>query len=209
MPLDQTTLPIILTLTGGEAFASSFPVPFLFGGPGGIVRPQSLSWQRPSRGTVIGTAIAGKPFLEDFGQGVPQLIVHGHTSWSQPGQRAGLPGLKALEVLFQEYLTRRQRTAAALGDPDSVKLTWIDVLDATAFSVYPIEFAADRSAKPNPLLYYYRMRFWVVRDLLADLVDTITDDVFSWLNDTTGIFTRLDQVGAAFGSVGNVFGGLF
>lgn len=208
MPLDQSDLPIILTVSGGSSFLGPLPIPFLFGGPGGIVRPESLSVPRPTRGSVIHTADSA--FLDDFGPGVPQITMQGHTGWNNPTGFAGLPALKALEALFLEYLARRKRTADALGDPNDVTMGFFDVLNGQAFSVYPIEFSADRQARRGALLYYYRMRFWVLKDYLhSPVLPALPDFVSDWLGNFSGISSRLSGIGSAFSNIGGFLKGVF
>lgn len=208
MPLDQSDLPIILSVRGGSFFLGGLvPIPFLLGGPGGIVRPEALSITRPSRGSVVHTADSA--FLDDFGHGVAQISLQGSTGYSE-SPLSGLPGIKALEALFNEYLARRQRTADAGGDPNSVVMDYLDVLNAQAFQVYPVEFAVDRRAKQGALLYYYRIRFWATRDYLhAPVLPGLPDFVTDWLGSVGGIGDRLGGITSAFSNVGGLLDGLF
>lgn len=167
MPINQKNFPILILLTGGEFFGLSFPLPILFGTGLGIVRPETWTLQRPSRGTITHTA--GSAFLDDFGSSVPVLTLAGNTGWQEPTALAGLVSLQLLEAMFQEYLLRRKRTAEAGQDPDTVHLFYFDALNLQAFLVYPHEFQANRQ-KNNPLLYFYNIRFSALRDLKYDLI---------------------------------------
>lgn len=167
MPIDQKNLPILIILQGGEFFGTTIPLPFLFGTGIGVTRPDTWQLTRPSRGTVTHTAASA--FLDDFGAGIPTLVIAGNTGWNKPAGIAGLVALQYLEVIFQEYLARRKRTAEAGLDPDLVHLFYLDALNLQAFLVYPHEFNIDR-AKNNPLLFMYRIRFTVLHDLKYELL---------------------------------------
>jgi hypothetical protein len=168
MPFPQKDLPILLDLQGGGFFSSplNFPLPLLFGSPAGIIRPENLTLTRPNRGTVIHSA--ENAWLDDFGRGVPILTFSGHTGWQEPSVAlASIVAFKLFEALLVEYEERRKRTAAAGGDPDTVKLLYFDALNAQAFVLYPIEFTLNRT-KSHPLLYFYQARFYVLFDLIYD-----------------------------------------
>lgn len=162
MPIIQKNLPIVFILQGGELFAEKIPIPILFGTGIGLVTPENWQLLRPSRGTITHTATAA--FLDDFGPGVPMLLMSGTTGWSEPKEFGGIVGLQALEVMFQEYLNRRKRMAEAGLDPDLVHLLYLDALHVQALLVYPHEFQIDRT-KNSPLLYFYHMRLSALRDL--------------------------------------------
>ena len=192
-PMNQENLPMIFLLQGGESFLGAIPLPFILGGPGGIVRPDQWALHRPTKGSVISTA--DNSFLDDFGAGVPTLTMSGSTGWSGPLD--GIVALKSLELLLTEYLNRRARTAAAFGNPDDVTLYYFDTLQAQAFTLYPFEMGVDRS-KRSPLLYYYRLRFAVLRDLLNDtVIPAIADAVTSALG-SSGITSTLSTLAGLF-----------
>lgn len=191
MPISQRNLPIVIILQGGELFAEFFPLPFIFG-PGGIIRPEAWQLIRPSRGTVVHTA--EDAFLEDYGPGVPTLLLSGHTGWDNPTGLAGIVAFQLLEAMFQEYLRRRKRNAAAGFDPDNVRLIYLDTLNIQAFLVYPQEFHAEKS-KRNALLYYYRLRFTVLVDLKYEGLYGIADLPFA---NPVGL---LNNVSAGFGGL--------
>jgi hypothetical protein len=188
MPLSQKYLPIIFALYG-----SGIPIVVPFGIPGlGLIRPEQLSIQRSSRGTLMNTA--EDAFLQDFGEGIPRLTIAGHTGWDS-GPLSGLPGFKLLEALFVDYLQQRRRLATSGQDPNKVQLLYIDTLNVEAFSVYPHEFTLERT-KQRPLLYMYRMQFSVLKDLLQSALFSPTGDFLA-----TGTFGG-DFV-ASVGSLGD------
>jgi hypothetical protein len=195
MPISQKNRPIILILQGGEFFSLGIiPVPFLFGSPGGIVRPENLQILRPARGTVVHTA--GAAFLDDFGEGVGTIVMQGHTGWSEPAL-AGEVAFQQLRLMFQEYLARRKRTKLANLDPDGVRLIYLDSLNLEAFLVYPHEFSLKRS-RTRPLLYMYHLRLSILRDLLQEGVSEVTDflgDFFGTaLSETQSLITEFSGV---------------
>lgn len=159
IPAIQKNVPIALVLFGG-----GIVTPFVWNTPLGGVRPEHIGLARPSRGTITHTA--GAAFLDDFGEGVGQLVLSGHTGWIQDGT-PGFVKFKVLEAIFVEYLRRRKALAAAGQDPNDVKLWYLDVLNAEALSVYPHEFRLERT-RSRPLLYLYHMRFAVLLDLLQE-----------------------------------------
>lgn len=192
MPINQKDLPIILILQGGEFFAGKLPLPFLFGSPGGIVRPRTWHLRRPSRGTVVGTV--GASFLDDFGSGVPALMMEGSTGWNEPEGFAGIVAMQLLEVIVQEYLQRRKRTAEAGLDPNLVRLLYLDALNVEAFLVYPQEFNIDRTSS-DPLLRFYQLRFTILRDLkyeaLYGIANVPVSEPLKLLNTVRGQFAEL------------------
>lgn len=193
MPLDQTDLPIIFALQGGSFFLGPIPAPVIFGTAAGLVRPERLDIDRPTRGLITHTA--GTAFLDDFGEGVQELAFVGTTGYDNPTGWAGLASWKALEFLLIEYERRRERTAALLQDPNDVKLYYFDTLNLEAFSLYPRRFRMTRN-KQRPLLYNYDLRFDVLADLLTDTLYTgganllTSFDVSSLLTGVKNMATR-------------------
>lgn len=199
MLLDQSSMPILFLLQGGLSIFGPLPAPFLFGTAAGIVRPQQAQIIRPARGTITHTA--KDAFLDDFGVGVPQLFLSGTTGYNEPEGFAGLPALVALRALFLEYLDRRQRTAEANLDPDSVVLLYIDTLNLEACRVYPHEFTWDKNAT-KPLLWDYRMRLSVLEDYLASLVfKQKIPNILPFLRDLGSLGTGLVNLAGRFAGV--------
>ena len=189
-PIPQKYLPILFLLHGG-----GFPLPIVFGNltPLEILRPENYSLTRISRGTV--TQTIGGAFLDDFGEGPGQLLIAGHTGWG--AGTFGIPGvikLKALEAMFIEYEARRMRLRDRNQDPSVVQLWITDALNLEALSLYPLEFSLDRS-RSKPLLYFYRMRFVVLADLLSDFVYSVAPAIGSTL---AGVGPALTGLSGAF-----------
>jgi hypothetical protein len=161
--LSQKNKPIMFLLQGGGPF-----IPFVFGVPiVGAIRPEQYQLTRAGRGAV--TQTEGGAFLDEFGEGPAQLMIAGHTGWGAGYELPGVIKVKALEAIFIEYLRRYQRLKEANADPSIVQLWFLDSLNLEAFSVYPMQFSLERN-KGRPLLYYYRMQFIVLVDLLQDAV---------------------------------------
>lgn len=197
MAIIQENLPIVFILVGSPLL-QGLPGPVVFGNPGMIIRPESLSISRPTRGTITHTAKSA--FLDDFGMGIPILSLSGHTGYNEPLPGfAGLPALKVIESLFILYEQSREQLATINADPDLVKLYYFDVLNLQAFSLFPQELTVERM-KTRSLLYFYRMRFAVLQDLEADVLETPRHPQVSAL-------TRRDQhtFGIGFESVKNQF----
>lgn len=193
MPIDQSDLPLIFALQGGASFLGPIPAPVVFGTAVGLVRPERLDLDRPTRGQIIHTA--DRAFLDDFGEGVQELVFMGTTGYDNPSGWAGLVSFKALELLFVEYERRRKRTADLLLDPDSVKLYYFDVLNLEALSLYPRRFRLTRS-RQRPLLYQYDLRFDVVEDLLTNTLFDLPDFLKSF--DLSGLLQGIQTLGVRF-----------
>ncbi len=166
MPLDQSDLPIILILQGGSFILGPLPAPFIFGGGAGIVRPEVFNSSRQSRSTY--TPTFGSGFIDSFGIAPGVITLSGTTGWDNPKGFAGIPSLLALKSLFYEYHARRERTAKIGGDPDSVKLLYLDTLNLEACAVLQEEFTFSKN-RQRPLLWDYRVRFRIVEDYIYSL----------------------------------------
>lgn len=211
MSTSHTILPIVFTLVGGP-FIPMFQV---FGtpegpSPAGCIRPETLFISRPARGTVVNTA--GAAFLEDFGEGIPVLEMSGTTGFGGEisGYSAGFTVFKNIELMFENYLSRRQQLSEGGIDPNIVRLFYFDTLNAEAFMVYPNEFVFERS-KSRPLLFQYRMRLTVLQDILESALNSSTVD--SLLSQIGGV--NIPQIGNTLGgtlqglnNIISTFGGL-
>lgn len=189
--------PIVLALFSlGASLTAATAVPIIISwGSPGILRPQSLEISRPARGMVTNTLSSA--FLDDFGEGVGSIAISGHTGWRAGG---GLAALKLIEQLFIEYLSRRQKLAAAGVDPSGISLWYIDTLNFEAFSVYPMEFSAFRS-RSEPLFVSYRMRFVVLADLLQQAEGVIGDFLSKSIGIPSKFLNSLDGLANGFLSI--------
>ena len=77
-------------------------------------------------------------------------------------------------VAYDGHAAQRRRT----GIGNEAILVYIDTLNVEAFQVYPHEFTLERT-KGRPLLYMYRMRFSVLKDLLQSALFSATGDFLS------------------------------
>lgn len=197
MPLDQSQLPIILLLQGGSFFLGPLPLPFIFGSGAGIVRPEVFDSSRQSRSTY--TPTFGGGFVDSFGIAPGTITLSGTTGWNNPEGFAGVPALLALKSLFYEYHARRERTAKEGGDPNSVKLYYIDTLNMEACTVLQEEFTF-RKSRQRPLLWDYRIRFRIIEDHVYSLV-------FQHQLPNLPLLRDLGQLASGLSSVISQFGG--
>jgi hypothetical protein len=163
----QQFMPIVFILYSGlnliDLATGEIPIIVPFGIPLiGLVRPDHLSIHRRARGAIMHAARGA--VLDDFGEGAPQLLMQGNTGW-RGSLISGMTGFKLIELLMIEYERRRLTRTQQGRDPNDVKLWYFDVLNLEAFEIYLHEstFEKDRT---RPLLYFYRIRATVVKDLL-------------------------------------------
>lgn len=136
----------------------------LFGGGAGVPipwftilypRPEDVTYTYPSRATVTQTFSGG--FVDDFGAGVADINITGHTGW----RGALLPGellfYNLRDLIVQRFHDLRKAKADAGLPIDSVKMYMIDTLSLQVFEVYPLSFTG-RKNKQRPLLYQYQLR---------------------------------------------------
>lgn len=128
-------------------------------------RPEDVTYSYPSRGTVIQTFDASG-FVDDFGAGVVDINVTGHTGWRGndlfPGE---LMFINLRDFIVQRFHDMRRMKAEAGRPIDSVQMYWVDTLSHQVFKVYPMAFTG-RKNKQRPLLYQYQLRMAGV-ELLA------------------------------------------
>lgn len=193
MALDQRYLPIVFLVRAPFTFGLPVPIPpVIFGNPDFIVRPATLNYTRPARGTILNTA--GAAFLDDFGIGVSRIFMQGHTGYDQGF--SGLAALESLRLLFVGYEEARQIVAASgLLDPNDIELWLIDALNAEAWSVYINLFTVERMRGKGSLLYHYRLQMTGLKDLrlagvgaIADFLNITPDATGNFLADLAGLF---------------------
>lgn len=143
------------------------PIAFAMEYSGGIgeiitlnIRPEDLTRNEPSRISVhqtLGRDTQG--WVDVFGAALPTVTISGHTGW-RTNTGSGEDGVASFEKLNQlivhEYHKAKQDTIDAGGDPDTVKLLFIDVLDNFFWSVAPMSFSLKRN-KSRPLLMQYNI----------------------------------------------------
>jgi hypothetical protein len=170
MPTSQKNRPIgiVITLSSGlnvGGFDIAAPVSFYLFNP----RPESIQYLYPTRGTIIQTFDGG--FVDDFGEGLVDIVVSGHTGW-----RSGfvMDGFMAF-VVFRELVVRlfhqlREAQAAAGKPIENVKMYWVDTLNVCVYEVYPISLQTQKN-RQRPLLYQYTLRMTGIKSYgVADLI---------------------------------------
>jgi hypothetical protein len=124
------------------------------------LRPEDVQYSHPTRGTVIQTFNGG--FVDDFGEGLVDISVNGHTGWRGGAVPGELEFLNLRDWLVLRYHEQR-KAAAESGLPiGSTTLYWADTLNLCVYEVYPIQFTAKKN-KQRPLLYQYSLRMTGLR----------------------------------------------
>lgn len=110
-------------------------------------------------------------FVDDFGEGLTDIIVTGNTGWNGGTVSGELKFYDLRDMVVINYHNMR-KIKADLGLPiDTVKMYWVDTLNLLVYEVYPLSFVA-RKNKQRPLLYQFTMRLTGLNRLfgLGDLV---------------------------------------
>ncbi len=171
--ISQKDRPIGLTVVDQGIFSGNFslslgsiPSFHLFS-----PRPEELSYGHPGRGTAIQTLDGG--FIDDFGEGLTDITIRGHTGWNQtiPGE---LQFYALRDLVTLRYHDLRAQKAEASQPINDVKMYLVDTLNAFMYEVYPLQFRGTRS-RQQPLLYKYEMRLVGVNRTigLSDLIGGI------------------------------------
>lgn len=166
------------------------------------IRPEDLTRSDPSRLNVQQTL--GGAWADNFGPGVPQITISGHTGWRR-GAADGLDGetrfMQLYEQVFTGWHARRAAAVAAGQDPDLVQLVFADALDNFAVVVSPGNFVLRRS-RSRPLLCQYQIAMTVLDQnidqlaylqyggglLDADMMEALgLDSLTNSINELTGL----------------------
>lgn len=155
-PIPQQNRPMsLIVLDTGFSLLGAFSVPSIPWFALFYPRPEDIQYTYPSRGTVVQTFDGG--FVDDFGAGVADITVSGHTGW----RGVLLPGEVEFYNLRDMIMSRfhlLRKAKADAGQPiDTVKMYWVDTLSLQMYEVYPISFVG-RKNKQRPLLYQYQIR---------------------------------------------------
>ena len=168
MPTSQKNLPvgIVVTLSTGINIGGlnlAAPVSFYLFNP----RPEAIQYNHPSRGTIIQTFDGG--FVDDFGEGLTDIVVSGHTGWRQG---VVMDGMMAF-ITFRELVIRmfhQLRAAQAALPIENVKMYWVDSLNACVYEVYPLSLQTSKN-RQSPLLYRYTLRMTGIKSYgVADAI---------------------------------------
>lgn len=131
-----------------------------------VIRPEDLT--RTDRSRLATTQTLGGAWADNFGPGIPQVVLAGHTGWGQGGRPDGLVEFQKLhETIFRRWHAERAAALQAGLDPDKVKLIFSDSLDGFTWVVAPQAFVLRRN-KARPLLSQYQITLnWLSDDVSA------------------------------------------
>ncbi|NCA91023.1 MAG: hypothetical protein EOM92_19655 [Gammaproteobacteria bacterium] len=170
MPTSQKDLPIgiVVTLSSGLSFGGidlAAPVSFYLFNP----RPESIQYNYPTRGTVIQTFDGG--YVDDFGEGLVDIVVSGHTGWGQGVVMDGFMAFLTFRELVIRLFHQLRAAQAAAGLPiENVKMYWVDTLNVCVYEVYPISLMTQKN-RQRPLLYQYTLRMTGIKSYgVADAI---------------------------------------
>lgn len=128
------------------------------------IKPEEITYTYPTRATVIQTL--GGAFVDDFGEGMTDIMINGHTGWrSSPDINGELDSKDGAERimelrhnLYQVYHDERMQAAQRGEEPDAaVSLFFVDSLNEVSYRVYPLSLQV-RKHKSRPLLFQYQLR---------------------------------------------------
>ncbi len=108
-------------------------------------------------------------YTDNFGLGVGQLQVTGHTGWQVGvGQYQGAPvdgfaAMQALKYGIWNYYFSLQLTQAVSNS--QVTMQWFNDIDEQFFSIQPTGTLSISRHKSSPFLYWFDMSFTVLRDI--------------------------------------------
>jgi len=181
-----------------------------------VIRPEDLT--RTDRSRLTTTQTLGGAWADNFGPGVPQVVLAGHTGWGQGGRPDGQIEFQRLhETVFRRWHEER---AAALRDgldPDQVKLIFSDALDDFTWVVAPQAFVLRRN-KARPLLSQYQITMNWLSDDVAQTMGALQSQSLSAL-EALGLSSLeqsireieafaaglRDQIGAVLGPIKTAF----
>jgi hypothetical protein len=125
-------------------------------------RPEELTRASPSRVNVQQT-LGATPWADDFGEGIGNIQISGHTGWRPPpnpstGTDDGAARYVALKTtIFDQWHTLRlQAVQSGVNPEDAVQLQFADSLNQFASTVVPMSFVLRRN-RSRPLLYQYQI----------------------------------------------------
>ena len=126
-----------------------------------LIRPEELTYTHPARVSAVQTL--GGAFADDFGEGLIEAHIAGHTGWRGSLEIPGeLQFLNLRELVWKRYFNLRNQRASAGQDPDQIEMILTDTLNVVAAVVVPQSFQLRRH-RSRPLLYQFDLRLTVVR----------------------------------------------
>lgn len=119
------------------------------------IRPEELTRTEASRATLQQTL--GGAWVDDFGPGLAQINISGHTGWRGTLLADGAALFQQLkQIAYTNWHAARNQARAQGVDPNGVTLTFTDALDSNTDVVIPMQFVLRRS-KSRPLLMQYQI----------------------------------------------------
>lgn len=111
-------------------------------------------------------------YFDDYGWGVPTLVLSGNTAWTSPkGMFNGYPanGYAVAKHLYRDIYMYYFQGEHGNSNPTDMEMLIFDYTNNQAWKVKPMPngFQTSRS-KTDPMVIYYTCRFWVIRDLIND-----------------------------------------
>ncbi len=136
-----------------------------------VIRPGDLTRVEPSRATVQQTL--GGAWLDNFGPGIRQVNISGHTGWRGGLAEDGMAAFKKLNnTVFTGWHEKRRLAIKAGRDPERVQLIFADLLDDFVYVVAPMSFTLRRN-KQSPLLMQYQISMLVLSEDLVGLKESL------------------------------------
>ena len=132
-------------------------------------------------------------YTDNFGLGVGQLQVSGHTGWQVGvGQYMGAPvdgfaAMQALQYGIWNYYFALQQTQAISNS--QVTFQWFNDIDEQFFSLQPTGTLSITRHKSTPFLYWFDMSFTILRDIGHGNAPTtpIPDPIDPTISTTQGV----------------------
>lgn len=163
------------------------------------IRPEDLARNEPSLMTPVQTL--GGAYIDDFGPGLSNIQISGHTGWRGSEAEDGAAAFETLRnLIWVAWHARRQAAVDAGQSPDVVKLIFADALDNIVNVVVPGAFSLKRN-RARPLLMMYNLSMTVVSDRVDPaLVDRLKllgpGDVVAGVESLTDSISRLEAAAA-------------
>lgn len=160
------------------------------------IRPEDLARNEPSLMTPVQTL--GGAYIDDFGPGLSNIQISGHTGWRGAETEDGAAAFEALRnLIWVGWHGRRQAMVDAGQSPDVVKLIFADALDNIVNVVVPGSFSLKRN-RARPLLMMYNLSMTVVSDRVDPaLIDRLKllgpGDVVAGVESLVDSISRLES----------------
>ena len=164
-------------------------------------RPEDLQYTHPGRGNIIQTFEGG--FVDDFGEGLTDIIATGHTGWRGGTIPGELKWYALRDMVVLNYHNMRKAKAAAGLPIDAVRMYWGDTLNMLVYEVYPVSFVSKKN-RQRPLLYQFTIRLCGIKRVVG-LSDLLGQAVGALGGAASGIGGAIGGIGR---SIGGAVGGL-